>query len=74
MSDNQHHWPKKGEQLFRSDLSDHSNACLNFMNNQFDLYAVGYKRAADLLVDHAISTHSNQDILVYPIVFCTGII
>lgn len=69
MIDNQHHWPKKGEHLFRSDLRDHNNACLNFIKDQFDLYAVGYKRAADLLVEHAIITHSNQDTLVYPIVF-----
>ncbi len=69
MSDDQYRWPKAGEQLFRFDIGDQSNACLNFIGDQFDLYAVGYKRAADLLVEHVLDTNSNQDILIYPIAF-----
>jgi hypothetical protein len=62
-------WPKKGDQLFKSGVSDRSNACLNFTSDQFSLYATGYKRAGDLLVEHVEGTNSNQDILIYPIAF-----
>jgi hypothetical protein len=69
MNDDQKNWPMEKEKLFRSDINDFNNACLNFMDDQFDLYAVGYRKAAELLVEHTKTTNSNQDILVYPIVF-----
>lgn len=45
------------------------NACLNFLPDKWDLYATGYKLAGDLLVEHTKNTRSDQDPLVYPIVF-----
>lgn len=62
-------WPRKGEQLFTSDSDWWHNACLNYLKDHWNSYADGYKKAADLLVKHVDNTHSNQDILVYPVVF-----
>lgn len=69
MEEDQVPWPIKGEQLFKPDTGERSNACLNFTCDQFNLYATGYKRAGDLLVEHVERTNSNQDILIYPIAF-----
>lgn len=46
-----------------------NNACVGFANCEWDLYARGYKRAADLLVSHIDGSGSDQDVLVYPILF-----
>lgn len=46
-----------------------NNACVGFANCEWDLYARGYKRAADLLVSHIGASGSDQDVLVYPILF-----
>ncbi|HRE53683.1 MAG TPA: hypothetical protein PLP22_02680 [Candidatus Competibacter sp.] len=46
-----------------------NNACLNFTPNVAYGYIHGYKCAADSLVTQIIQTRSNQDILVFPIVF-----
>ena len=59
-------WPRKGEQLFKSDIDWMNNACLCYGEN---LYAAGYKQAADLLVKYVLEKHIDQDTLVYPIVF-----
>jgi hypothetical protein len=55
--------------LFTFDSDWYHNACLNYMNDHMGTYIRGYKRAGDLLVNHVKETHTNQDILVYPIVF-----
>ncbi|MDB5058175.1 MAG: hypothetical protein JWO59_1647 [Chloroflexi bacterium] len=63
--------PRKGDMLIRSDLPDwRNNACLNFMHdgNQ-TAYSEGYRRGAQRLVQHVIETQSDQDFLVYPIIF-----
>ena len=57
-------WPKKGDQLFKSGVSDRSNACLNFTGDQFSLYATGYKRAGDLLVEHVEGTNWSAPLIV----------
>ncbi len=69
MNDNSIPWPKKGDQLFKSDIDWWHNACLNFVYDQWDLYAQGYKLAGDLLVRHVKDTQADQDTLVFPIVF-----
>ena len=46
-----------------------NNACLGFYGENMDCYARGYKKAADTLAEEVIRTSSNQDILVYPILF-----
>ena len=48
------------------------NACVNFPDVQrrrYDLYAQGYKKAVDILVEHVRDFGRSQDTLVYPIVF-----
>jgi len=60
--------PHKGDKLFRGDLRDwKNNACLR----QGDEYAYreGYRRGAHLLVQAVGETATDQDLLVYPIVF-----
>lgn len=39
-----------------------------FVESDWDLYATGYKRAADYLVEQAASTHQ-QDFIIYPAMF-----
>lgn len=46
-----------------------NNACLNVSRNDWGVYALGYKEAADLLVEHVVNHRASQDTLVYPILF-----
>jgi hypothetical protein len=69
MSDSSIPWARKGDQLFNGDADWWNNACLNYMHDQWDMYADGYKRAGDLLVECVKTAHRDQDILVFPIVF-----
>jgi len=62
-------WPQKGDQLFKADVDWWHNACLNRFHDNWSLYADGYKRAGDLLVEYIKDARSDQDFLVYPIVF-----
>jgi hypothetical protein len=61
-------WPRAGDVLF-SDNGDWSSACVGWTRDQWFGYVEGYKRAADLLVQHVGDTQRDQDFLVYPIVF-----
>jgi len=45
------------------------NACLNISGGDWDTYAMGYKRAGDILVQYVIDNNSDQDFLVYPVTF-----
>ena len=45
------------------------NACLHITPENWDTYAEGYRNAGNIIVQHVIDTHQNQDFLVYPIVF-----
>ena len=49
-----------------------NNACVGLANCEWDLYARGYKRAADLLVSHIDAGGGDQDVLAYPSCSCTG--
>ena len=62
-------WPQKGDELFVAGEDWWHNACLNYLADDWVLYANGYKQAADTLVEYVRETHSNQDTLVFPIVF-----
>lgn len=62
-------WPEKGDLLFTSGDDWRYNACLNYMPDDWELYVIGYKRAADALVEQIKETHRDQDVLVFPIVF-----
>jgi hypothetical protein len=61
--------PRKEDKLFRGDLPDwHNNACLGSYGDSV-AYTEGYRRGAELLVQHVVDHHSDQDYLVYPIIF-----
>ncbi len=62
-------WPRKGDELFKSDDDWWHNACLNRLPDPSGLYVLGYKRAGDVLVEYIKDTRFEQDILVYPTVF-----
>ena len=62
-------WPEKGDLLFTSGDDWWHNACLNYLDDDWELYVIGYKKAADFLVEKIKETHQDQDILVFPIVF-----
>lgn len=57
------------EQIFASDVDWQCNACLNFTDNTFELYVIGYKEAADQLVKNIMESPRHQDALVFPICF-----
>ena len=46
-----------------------NNACVGFAHSEWEIYARGYIHAADLLVSHVDAFGSDQDVLVYPILF-----
>jgi hypothetical protein len=62
-------WPKKGDKLFASGDDWWHNACLNYSNDNWELYINGYKKAGDVLSDYINETQLHQDFLVFPIVF-----
>jgi hypothetical protein len=45
------------------------NACLHFAVDETHLYTQGYKRAAELLVEHVLNGNADLDTLIYPILF-----
>lgn len=61
--------PRKGDQLFRSDVDWWHNAVLSNLDSGWALYAEGYKIAADVLVERVKHDRSEADFLVFPIVF-----
>jgi hypothetical protein len=59
-----------GHQLFAGADDWWHNACVGWAQPfKWDYYATGYKSAADVLVDNALTSRSNLDIHVFPIVF-----
>ena len=62
-------WPRPGDILFQSGDDWWHNACLNYANDAWDLYATGYKDAGDILAEHVFETPHDADVLVYPITF-----
>lgn len=66
-------WPQEGDQLIKADNDWWLNACIDNWNKDFWIYASGYKKAADILVDNIMSlasgTRNPIDYLVFPIVF-----
>ena len=58
-----------GLQLFTGADDWWHNACVNWGHFNWDLYAMGYKSAADALVDDAMISGSKLDTHVFPIVF-----
>lgn len=62
---------KSYKPLFMPDADWQNNACINqkVVAHDLDLFAEGYKTAADILVEHVVEHSSHQDTLVYPIVY-----
>lgn len=61
------------EPLFTSkaapDPDWYMNACLHISGGNWDIYAMGYKRAGDILVQYVADNNWGHDFLVYPIAF-----
>ncbi len=62
-------WPRKGDHLFVEREDWYSNAVLNGQRDNLSLYAVGYKRAGEMLVEAVLKSRKDYDSLVFPIVF-----
>jgi hypothetical protein len=61
--------PGPTDQLFSSQKDWWNNACMNWTSSRWNLYASGYKEAADALVERIEARSSSQDTFVYPILF-----
>lgn len=62
-------WPTHGDALFKHEEVSWHNACLGWSRNDWFGYTEGYRRAAELLLDHVLQAHGDHDTLIYPIVF-----
>ncbi len=63
-------WPKAGDTLFTSSARWDGNAHLEqHGHGRLVMMMSGYKRGADLMVRHAADNRSDQDALVFPIIF-----
>jgi len=60
---------RRFESVFCSDDDWQANARLNLWHDPIELYAIGYKKAGDRLVEFVLSKYRDQDVLIYPIVF-----
>ncbi len=70
MENNSFEYPQKGKQLFKEIVGDWHNACLYPLKDDMWVnYVIGYKNAADMLVDHVKNTNNEHDTLVFPIIF-----
>jgi hypothetical protein len=62
--------PEADDVLFAFDSRDPmANACLNISWRPDLFYSSGYLEGARQLVHHVLRTHSDQDMLIFPIVF-----
>ncbi len=61
--------PSAQDKLFTDAADWWNTACLNWLRDGWDIYARGYKEAADILVCHVAEQARGQDALVYPVVF-----
>jgi hypothetical protein len=62
-------WPRPGDQVFAEAEDWWMNASVNWGGGA-DLYAFGYRRAGDALVEEVRRNRHDADALVYPIAFC----
>lgn len=61
--------PRKGDRLFVSFGDPGTQALLYDWGHSFSLYAEGYKKAADIIVQRIQETGWDQDYLVFPVCF-----
>lgn len=69
MSNTKNMWPKQGDRLFISEGDYRDTAVLNAERDNLSLYAVGFKKAGDMLVKRVMIDQRNFDSLVFPIAF-----
>src|SRR2546426_11026884 len=62
-------WPRNGDRLFVDSQDWYNNAVLNGQRDNLSLYAVGYKRAGEILAEMVVKSRRDHDSLVFPIVF-----
>ena len=62
-------WPQSGDKLFEEGSDWWNNAVTDFRPGDWYPYVEGYRRAADVLVQHVAKHRSDTDLLVYPIAF-----
>lgn len=61
--------PSAQDKIFSTSEDWWNKACLALGHDRWSIYAIGYKDAADLLVDNIEGNGRQHDFLVYPIVF-----
>lgn len=59
--------------LLASDSDWHNNACLNYMPDHGTAYTEGYRRAADILINHIDESGRDQIFWFIRCCFSTGI-
>ena len=69
MSQREWEFPSKSEEVFKSDIDWQNNARIGWSHRAEQMYAQGYKRAAEKLLEQFTDTNSELDFLIYPIVF-----
>jgi hypothetical protein len=57
------------EELFGFDIDCDNNACVGWDPDGWRLYTRAFQRAAEVLAEHVLTKSTDQDVLVYPIVF-----
>ena len=62
-------WPQKGDNLFVERGDRDYNAVLNGRRDNLSLFAVGYKKAGEMLVETVMKSRRDHDSLVFPIAF-----
>jgi hypothetical protein len=64
-------WPNATDEIFtRGEPDWHNNAMLmHGYGDRWAVYAIGYKEAADIVVNRVKDGHGYQDFLVYPVMF-----
>lgn len=61
--------PSPGFDIFQGSLPAEMNACLNFLGDMSYGYVEGYREAFNVLVDYISKTASDQETLIYPLLF-----
>lgn len=70
MTDADFNWPKKGDRAFKPSVSAADQARLQaFVMPSDGAYAVGFQRAADMIVHAAQSDDRNPDDLLFPVAY-----
>src|SRR6266478_1683118 len=60
-------WPKTGDKLFVPDNGRH--VAYIGLRTSFSVYAIGYKDAADALIERVLEKNFGADLQIYPIAF-----